>query len=67
MTGDYFVYHDPDFEGSFKGTVNKDSQNFNPVAMVNEAVNNTMQRKLRLRLMLIIRFCQDLHTKVGRL
>ena len=26
MTGDYFVYHDPDFEGSFKGTVNKDSQ-----------------------------------------
>ena len=48
MTGDYFVYHDPDFEGSFKGTVNKDSQNFNPVAMVNEAVNNTMQREAKI-------------------
>lgn len=48
MTGDYFVYHDPDFEGSFKGTVNKDSENFNPVAMVNEAMNNTMQREAKI-------------------
>lgn len=48
MTGDYFVYHDPDFEGSFKGTVNKDSENFNPVAMVNEAINNTMQREAKI-------------------
>ncbi len=48
MTGDYFVYHDPDFEGSFKGTVNKDSENFNPVVMVNEAMNNTMQREAKI-------------------
>lgn len=48
MTGDYFTYHDPDFEGSFKGTANKDSENFNPVAMVNEAVNNTMQREAKI-------------------
>lgn len=48
MTGDYFVYHDPDFEGSFKGTANKDSENFNPVAMVNEAINNTKQRETKI-------------------
>ncbi|WP_195406254.1 SusC/RagA family TonB-linked outer membrane protein [Bacteroides congonensis] len=49
MTGDYFTYHDPDFEGSFKGGAGKNSQNFNPVAMVNEAVNNTMQREAKIR------------------
>lgn len=48
MTGDYFVYHDPTFEGSFKGTASKDSENFNPVAMVNEATNHTMQREAKI-------------------
>lgn len=47
LSNDYFTYFDPNFESAF--TVNQSSYrnaaNYNPVAMVNEATNNTMQRE----------------------
>ena len=46
LTDQYFTYHDKQFEGSFSVDDNyKKAKNYNPVAMVNEAVNNTMQRE----------------------
>lgn len=47
LSNDYFTYYDPNFEKAF--TVNqsnyRNAANYNPVAMVNEATNNTMQRE----------------------
>lgn len=49
LTNDYFTYHDPEFEGNFSvGSNYKNAQNYNPVAMVYEAMNNTVQRESKV-------------------
>ena len=47
LTGDYFTYQDPNYEGTFSVNQSsyKNATNYNPVAMVNEATNKTMQRE----------------------
>ncbi|NDV63651.1 SusC/RagA family TonB-linked outer membrane protein [Bacteroides sp. 224] len=46
LTSDYFVYHDPSYEGSFSVKDNyKEAKNYNPVAMVHESMNKSMQRE----------------------
>ena len=42
-TGDYFVYQTSDWEGTFNG-----KNNFNPVAMANEAINHTDSRTTKI-------------------
>lgn len=42
-TGDYFVYQTSDWEGTFNG-----KNNFNPVAMANEAINHTDSRSTKI-------------------
>lgn len=49
LTDEYFTYHDPNFEGGFTVKNNyKDGANYNPVAMVHEAMNKTLQREGRI-------------------
>lgn len=46
LTNEYFTYHDPSYEGAFKvGSGYKNGENYNPVAMVHEAINKTVQRE----------------------
>lgn len=46
LTNEYFTYHDPSYEGAFSvGSGYKSGSNYNPVAMVHEAINTTVQRE----------------------
>ena len=49
LTDQYFIYHSPTWEGSFRtNTSGSNAANYNPVAMANEATNEEIDRNRRL-------------------